>query len=62
MAEILDGLTPANHATAVEIARLPQQIRGFGPVKMANLDKVRDQEAALLAEFRNPTPLPQAAE
>ncbi|MGY2052319.1 indolepyruvate ferredoxin oxidoreductase family protein [Methylobacterium sp. JK268] len=63
VAEILRDLTPANHATAVGLANLPQSIRGFGPVKAANLAKAKAEEAALLARFRAPeVPLPQAAE
>ncbi|MBV5325049.1 MAG: indolepyruvate ferredoxin oxidoreductase family protein, partial [Rhodospirillaceae bacterium] len=31
--QVIDHLTPANHSIAVEIATLPRQIRGFGPVK-----------------------------
>jgi indolepyruvate ferredoxin oxidoreductase len=62
MDEVLAGLSPANHATAVAIAELPQQIRGFGPVKMANLEQARGREAELVEAFHNPRPLPQAAE
>ena len=35
--EIVSRLTPAHHATAVELAALPQEIRGFGHIKDANL-------------------------
>ena len=31
--ELLRGLTPDNHATAVELASIPERIRGFGQVK-----------------------------
>jgi indolepyruvate ferredoxin oxidoreductase len=60
--EILGKLSPANHAIAVQLAALPHEIRGFGHVKDANLAKVRSKWAALLATFRNPEPLKQAAE
>ena len=62
MDEILAGLRPENHATAVEIAALPQQVRGYGPVKMANLESARQREAELVPAFHDPEPLPQAAE
>ncbi|MCF4124180.1 indolepyruvate ferredoxin oxidoreductase family protein [Methylobacterium sp. SyP6R] len=63
MAEIARDLTPANHATAVGLAGLPQRIRGYGPVKAKNLAAVREEEAALLARFRNKdAPLATAAE
>ncbi|WP_275629579.1 indolepyruvate ferredoxin oxidoreductase family protein [Pseudomonas sp. 273] len=51
---LIDQLTPANHAIAVQIASLPGQIRGFGHVKEANVEKVRALEAQLLTDFHNP--------
>jgi indolepyruvate ferredoxin oxidoreductase len=50
--EILGGLTRANHAVAVKLARLPEQMRGFGPVKQANVTRAKQQEGALLSAFR----------
>ena len=41
-------------ATAVQIASLPVQIRGFGHVKEANVEKVRAMEPELMANFNNP--------
>lgn len=59
---LLEGLTVANHALAVEIAKLPDDIRGYGPVKDANLKTVRAKWDSLLARFRNPaTPERSAA-
>jgi indolepyruvate ferredoxin oxidoreductase len=60
--EIIGKLSPSNHAIAVQLASLPDDIRGFGHVKDANVAKVRTRWAALLATFRNPEPLKQAAE
>ncbi len=61
--EILDKLTPDNHATAVGLAVIPQKIRGFGHVKERNLKAAKAEEAELLARFRAPAqPLPMAAE
>ena len=34
--DLIARLTPANHAIAVEIAGLPETIRGYGRVKEAN--------------------------
>ena len=62
MASVLAALDSQNHAMAVQIAALPEQIRGFGHVKDKNLAKVRDREANLLAAFRNPTGAATAAE
>ena len=50
--EITQNLTPQNHAVAVELAQLPQEIRGFGHVKAANLNRVKAKEAELLRRFR----------
>ncbi len=56
------ALTPDNHALAVEIARLPEQIRGFGHIKERNLAKAKEREASLLAAFAAPAPRATAAE
>jgi indolepyruvate ferredoxin oxidoreductase len=61
--EIMEKLTPANHATAVGLANIPQKIRGFGHIKERNLKTAKAEEAELLARFREPEqPLPLAAE
>jgi indolepyruvate ferredoxin oxidoreductase len=61
--EIMEKLTPANHATAVGLANIPQKIRGFGHIKERNLTTAKAEEAELLARFREPEqPLPLAAE
>jgi indolepyruvate ferredoxin oxidoreductase len=59
--EIAARLTPANHALAVELASLPQEIRGFGHVKEANRTGVKAKEAALLARLRAPETAPALA-
>jgi len=52
--EILVKLTPDNHALAVELAAIPEKIRGFGHVKEAHLKSAKACEADLLAAFRDP--------
>jgi indolepyruvate ferredoxin oxidoreductase len=52
MREVAATLTPANHKFAVELASLPAQIRGYGHVKEAAVDKVRALEANVLKRFR----------
>jgi indolepyruvate ferredoxin oxidoreductase len=52
--ELLAGLTPANHAVAVEIASIPEHIRGFGHVKERHISDAKSNEAALLTRFRGP--------
>ncbi len=59
--ELLAGLTPENHKIAVELAELPLQIRGFGPVKHRNATAAATRRAELLAEFHTP-PTRMAAE
>jgi indolepyruvate ferredoxin oxidoreductase len=49
--KIAGGLTPANHPSAVELAALPLEIRGFGHVKEANLARAKAKEQTLLARF-----------
>jgi indolepyruvate ferredoxin oxidoreductase len=61
--EIERRLSPDNHAAAAELARLPLDIRGFGHVKEANLTRVKEREAELLARFQaSPPPALAAAE
>ena len=50
-----------NHAQAVEIARLPEQIKGYGHVKARNLAAVRPQWQALLAQWRGEVALQKVA-
>ncbi|MCC7326269.1 MAG: indolepyruvate ferredoxin oxidoreductase family protein [Burkholderiales bacterium] len=56
IAEIVAGLTPAHHAIAVELASIPEHIRGYGHVKDAHVKAAKMREAALLAAFRSPEP------
>ena len=42
-----------NHALAVEVASLPAQIRGFGHIKLRNVEKVAARQARLLELLRN---------
>ncbi|MDB5931945.1 MAG: pyruvate ferredoxin/flavodoxin oxidoreductase, partial [Polaromonas sp.] len=50
--EVLAGLSPANHAAAVEIARIPELIKGYGHVKARHLATARPQWTALMQAFR----------
>jgi indolepyruvate ferredoxin oxidoreductase len=59
VAELCADLTPANHAVAVELARIPEHIRGFGHVKEKHLKQAKQRERILLDTFRNPAPKPQ---
>jgi indolepyruvate ferredoxin oxidoreductase len=54
VAELVAGLTPANHALAVEIAQIPEQIRGYGHIKEAHLSKARARWTELTQSWRQP--------
>ena len=61
--EIVRRLSPQTHATAVALARLPLDIKGFGHIKLRNYKSAKAREAALLAKLRNPaSPALKAAE
>jgi indolepyruvate ferredoxin oxidoreductase len=41
------GLSPDNHARAVELANLPDLIRGYEAIKLRNVQKFREEVRAL---------------
>src|SRR3546814_4475502 len=49
---LLDTLDGGNVDIAAEIAGIPEQIRGYGPVKEAHLHKAKAREADLLAQWK----------
>ncbi len=55
--ELLGSLDARRLALAVEIASIPEHIRGYGHVKEAHLHEAKAREAALLATWRNPKAL-----
>jgi len=59
---IASRLDQSNYETAVALAELPLEIRGFGHVKMANYKAAKSREADLLQAFLNPAPVKVAAE
>jgi indolepyruvate ferredoxin oxidoreductase len=60
--QILAGLSHDRHRLAVALASIPEQIRGYGHVKHAHLDKAMKRQAELLSEFQAPTTRQTAAE
>jgi indolepyruvate ferredoxin oxidoreductase len=54
--EILEHLAPATLATAIELASLPEYVRGFGPVKARALAEMSGRRQALLSRLRDPGP------
>ena len=49
-------LNADNHRFAVALARLPDDIRGFGPVKEASVKKVEATKADLMNQFSSAKP------
>ena len=48
---LLAKLAPHNRALAAAIAALPQRMRGFGPIKLRNIEQALARERELLADF-----------
>jgi indolepyruvate ferredoxin oxidoreductase len=59
IAEIIAGLTAEKYATAVDLASIPEYIRGYGHVKAAHLKTAKTREGVLLATFRSAQPAPK---
>ncbi|HJU22936.1 MAG TPA: indolepyruvate ferredoxin oxidoreductase family protein [Casimicrobiaceae bacterium] len=59
--ELLSKLSPANYATAVALASIPEHIRGYGHVKERHLKDAKAREAQLLARFRGTPALQQTS-
>jgi indolepyruvate ferredoxin oxidoreductase len=59
--ELLGRLGRDNHKLAVEIASIPDRIRGFGHVKRRQLSEAKKKEAELLAAFRAALPAAKVA-
>jgi indolepyruvate ferredoxin oxidoreductase len=49
---LLEGLNQRNHALAVEIASLPEHIRGFGHIKAKSVEAARKKQAELMGRYR----------
>jgi indolepyruvate ferredoxin oxidoreductase len=48
---LIKGLTAQNHALAVQIASVPEEMRGFGYIKKRNVEAARRKRDELLARF-----------
>jgi len=58
---LLDHLSRENHALALEIASLPEHIRGYGHIKAKSIAAAREKRHQLLARFRQPGTAERAA-
>jgi indolepyruvate ferredoxin oxidoreductase len=61
VAELIERLDRDNHKLAVEIALIPERIRGYGHVKQRHLAAAKKKEAELLAALRSPAVSARAA-
>jgi len=52
--ELLERLSAQNHALAVQIASLPEEMRGFGYIKKRSVAAARGKLQQLLAQWRAP--------
>lgn len=56
--QLAEGLTPENHAVAIQIVKAAEDIRGFGHVKAASIHLVQRRRLELLGSFEvSPTQL-----
>jgi len=55
IARLLERLPEADYETAVALAAVPEQMRGFGHVKLANVRKARENWEVLEAQLFMPT-------
>ncbi len=62
IAELMERLDSGSHALAVEIAEIPEHIRGYGHVKERSLAAAGAREAELMATLRRPAEPKSAAE
>ena len=60
--ELLPRLGAHNHTLAVELASIPEHIRGYGHVKERHLKAAKAKEAELIAAFRAAKPAPASVE
>jgi indolepyruvate ferredoxin oxidoreductase len=63
VANALQHLSTLTHDIAVELLSLPDQIRGYGPVKEKSVEAVKARHAKLTKDLANPPPMvsPQIA-
>lgn len=54
--QLLAGIKTENLQTAVALARLPEEVRGFGPVREAAAEKAEQRKQQLLEEFKSGKP------
>ena len=51
IAMAMQKLTPDNHATVVQVAELPDMVRGYEEIKLNNVQRYRERVRELMAEI-----------
>ena len=59
--EALERLTPATHATAVELCELPEVIRGYEEIKLRNVALFRKRAGGIRKRLSAGRPAPRIA-
>ena len=54
MTDVLAIVRPDTHDAAIALGALPQDIRGYGPVKAASIEKAAERRVALLKQLHAP--------
>ncbi|NGN42641.1 indolepyruvate ferredoxin oxidoreductase family protein [Mesorhizobium sp. CGMCC 1.15528] len=62
MEDLSARLSADNHATAIELAKLPEEVRGFGHVKLAAVERYEKRRAALMVKVDAASASPSVGE
>jgi indolepyruvate ferredoxin oxidoreductase len=54
VAKAIDGLVPATAAVVLQIVQLPDMVRGYEEIKLANVERMRARAQELLAQLDAP--------
>ena len=49
---LLAGLTKENHGLAIEVASIPELIRGYGHIKAKSVEVARKKQSEILQRYR----------
>ena len=53
ISQLLDSLNNKNYESVLELAGLPDSIRGYGHIKLKNIDQFKARRAQLLQRIAN---------
>ena len=60
LSEIAERLSPETIDIAVELASVPERIRGYGPVKARHVAEAKERREGLLGQLRDPASRPKS--